>query len=83
MFKPLHGRVIVRPDKQKQEEVTPHGIIIPNKKREKPVTGTVIVGGEVVKKGDNVIFSAFGYDEATLDGEMLYIVSEDLILAII
>ncbi len=93
---PLADRVLVRPFEESElESKTDSGIIIPDTvKQEKPEQGEVIAVGEgryqdgelrapQVKKGDKVIFSKFGYDEVTVEGEEYYLLKEDNILAVI
>jgi len=55
-----------------------------------PVKGTAVITGEVlehgpttqfIKKGNKVVFAPFGFDEITIAGEKLMIVSEELIIA--
>lgn len=72
-----------------------YGIILPDTvTKEKSAQGKVIAVGEGklvegklipvnVKVGDIVIFSKYGYDEVDQNGEDLYILKEDNILAII
>lgn len=91
MFKPLNGRVLIKPAPQ-EEQATSSGILVARKGMlldkdghfidEKPSTGEVIVGGKLVKKGDQVVFSKFGYDEVLLNAETHYVVSEVNILGI-
>ncbi len=78
MFKPLNGRILVSPEKEKSTE---SGIIIAAKE-ERPMTGTVIVGGSEVKEGDKILFSKFGYDEVTLNGDVYFVVAENTVLGI-
>jgi chaperonin GroES len=80
MLKPLNKRIIVKPDEA--ETVTKSGIILAEAK-EKPMTGTVVVGNSVTGVGARVLFSRFGYDEFEYNGETLYLVSENTILAIL
>ena len=79
MFTPLKNRALIEPDPKKQE--TDFGFLIPDNK-EKPATGTVIVGNSDVKKGDKVLFSLFGLDEVTIKGKNYAVVSEHGILGI-
>ena len=72
-----------------------YGIILPDSvSKEKSAQGKVLAVGEGrwedgklvpirVKVGDTVIFSKYGYDEVEQDGEELYLLKEDNILAII
>ena len=93
-FRPLHDKIVVR--REKAEDKTAAGIILPEKAKEAPRMGTVeAVGtgtlnhetGELVpltvKKGDKVIFTSYAGTEVKLDGDELLIMSEDDILAVI
>ncbi len=93
---PLGDRVLVRPFEESElEKKTVSGIIIPETiDKEKPEQGEVLAVGEgkfqdgqlitpSVKKGDKVIFSKFGYDEVTVEGEEFYLIKSDNILAVI
>ncbi len=72
-----------------------NGIILPDSvTKEKSAQGKVLAVGEGkwvdgklvpvrMKVGDTVIFSKYGYDEIEDDGEELYLLKEDNILAII
>ena len=93
---PLGDRVLVQPFEESElESKTDSGIIIPETvEKEKPGQGKVIAVGAgkledgarvppAVKKGDKIIFSKFGYDEVTVDGQEFYILKEDNILAVI
>ncbi len=95
-IQPIGDRVLIKPfraeDEQKKNDF---GIIIPDTvSKEAPERGRVIAVGEgrmengkpvplKVKVGDTVIFSKYGFDEVKADGEELYILKEDSILAII
>lgn len=80
MLKPLNDRVLILPDPKKTE--TPSGILLPENKNERPLTGTVIVGNSEVKEGDRVLFSLFALDEVDLDGVNHCVVSASGILGI-
>jgi len=80
MFKPLNDRVLIKPDEVK--DTTESGIVLLDNQKEKPVKGVVVVGGKLVKKGDKVLFSKFGYDEVELDKKIHYVVSESTLLGI-
>ena len=92
-LQPLADRVLVRP--LKAEEVRASGIIIPDTAKEKPQEGEVLAVGPGkldedgqrlpmdVKVGDKVLYSKYGGDEFTIDGEELKILSENDILAIV
>jgi len=72
-----------------------YGIILPDSvTKEKSAQGKVLAVGEGkwvdgklvpvrMKVGDTVIFSKYGYNEIENDGEELYLLKEDNILAII
>ena len=91
--RPLHNRLIVQ--RITGEEKTAGGIIIPDSAKEKPTEGKVLAAGPGkrddkgkmiamdVKKGDRVLFSKYGGNEVTLDGEETLIISEDDVLAIL
>jgi chaperonin GroES len=93
---PLGDRVIVRP--LTEEEVKgkqSFGIILPDSMtKEKSGEGRVVAVGEgayqdgkliapKVRVGDTVLFSKYSYDEITIDGEDLYIIRGENVLAII
>ena len=77
MLKPLNGRVILRPETERQ---TKFGLVLVED--EHPDVGFVVIGNDTVKEGDKVVFSKFGYDEVMVDGEKLYMVSESNILGV-
>ena len=81
MLKPLQNRVVVRPDEQETE--TASGIILLEKENEKSKTGVVLVGNETVQEGQHVLFSPYGFDEITFEGEKLYVISDSCLLAIL
>ena len=92
-FKPLHDRDVVRRDKS--EEKTKGGLIIPETAKEKPAEGEIVGVGEgarkdsgeliamSVKAGDRVLFGKWSGTEVTLDGEELLIMKESDIMGII
>lgn len=94
---PMSDRVLVRPftEEELNNNTTHYGIILPEAvKEEKSSQGKVLAVGEGrfdggqlipmrVKVGDTVIFSKYGYDEIKHNGEDLYLLKEDQILAII
>ena len=94
ILKPLHDRVVVKPE-GKGEKLSASGIIIPESKdTEGPMKGKVVAVGPGkydedtripmdVKVGDKVIFSKYGFDAVTIEGEEYYILSEASILGII
>ncbi len=95
-IQPLGNRVLIRPFTK--EEVTKKnnfGIILPDSDaKQKMEQGTVIatgpglyVDGKLVKvsvqKGDVVAFSKYGFDDIEVDGEILYLIKEENMLAIL
>lgn len=93
---PLGDRVLVKPfteEDLKKKSVS--GIIIPDTvSKEKSAQGKVLEVGPGrylegklipvgVKRGDTVFFSKYGYDEVELNGEELYLIREENILAIL
>jgi len=94
--KPLGDKVLIRTEKESNQNKTKSGIIIPETvSKEQPGEGKVVAVGEgrrldngqiiplKVKKGDRIIFSKYGPDEIKIDDEEYLIVSESNILAII
>lgn len=97
-IKPFSDRVLVRPfteDEAKGSKGNHYGIIIPDTvSKEKSAQGKVLAVGEGkwvdgklvpvrIKIGDIVIFSKYGYDEVEQNGEELYLLKEENILAVI
>ncbi|MBX4195597.1 co-chaperone GroES [Candidatus Parcubacteria bacterium] len=93
---PMGDRVLLRPERETEEKrIGSVRIVLPESvSKEKSDRGKVVAVGEGrfedgklvpmrVKVGDAVIFSKYGYDEVKLDGEELYLVKEDSILAVI
>ena len=93
---PLGSRILIRPfTKEELEKKNTFGIILPDTdSKEKSEQGIVLaVGpGEVndgkrvspaVKLGEKVVFSKYGYDEITINGEELYLIKEENILAVL
>ena len=97
-IRPFGDRVLIRPfteDEVKGGKRNHYGIIIPDTvTKEKSAQGKVLAVGEGkwvegklvpvrIKIGDVVIFSKYGYDEVEQDGEELYLLKEESILAVI
>ncbi len=95
---PLGDRVLVKPFLEGEQDGVKKknfGIIIPDTiSKDKSAEGKVIAVGPgkyddgvlvpmSVKVGDIVIFSKYGYDEVEHEGEELYLLKEDSILAVI
>jgi chaperonin GroES len=77
-----------------REEITKSGIVLPDTAKEKPQEGEVLAVGPgkyedgklqpmSVKVGDKILFAKYAPTEIKVDGEELYILREDDILAII
>jgi len=92
-IRPLHDRVVVR--RVEEEKTTSSGIIIPDSATEKPSRGEVIAvgngrkndNGEViamdVKVGDQILFGQYAGNEIKVDGEILLVMNESDVVAII
>jgi chaperonin GroES len=92
-IRPLGDKVVVQ--LVEAEEKTAGGIILPDSAKKKPTEGKVIAigGGRVldsgdrnkltVKVGDRVLFSKYGGNEVTLEGQDYTILDEDQIYAIV
>ena len=93
---PLGSRVLIKPfTKEELTKKSNFGIILPDSNtKEKSEQGKVLaVGpGELrdgkrvapsVRAGDTVVFSKYGYDEVSVDGEELYLIKEENILAVL
>jgi chaperonin GroES len=92
-LKPLGDKVVVQ--LTEQEEKTASGIYLPDSAKKKPQEGKVIAVGTGrvldngernqlnVKVGDRVLFSKYGGNEVTIDGQDYTILDEDQIYAIL
>ncbi len=93
---PLGNRALIRPfTKDELEKKNVFGIILPGSdKKEKAEQGTVLAVGPgsyqdgkfvqpSVNAGDIVAFSKYGYDDIMVDGEELYLIKEENLLAIL
>ncbi len=92
-LKPLGDKVVVK--LIEQEDKTASGIYLPDSAKKKPTEGKVVAVGTgrvldtgdrnklTVKEGDKVLFSKYGGNEVTIDGEDLTILDEDQIYAVI
>jgi chaperonin GroES len=90
---PLNDKIVVK--RLEAEEKTAGGILLPDTAKEKPRQGKVLSVGDgkllengkrasfQVKEGDRVLFTAYGGNEITVDGEEYLIMSEDDILAVV
>ncbi len=92
-LKPLGDKVVVQ--LIEAEDKTAGGILLPDSAKKKPTEGKIIAvgGGRVldsgeknsltVKVGDRVLFSKYGGNEVTIEGEDFTILDEDQIYAIV
>ena len=93
---PLGSRVLIRPfTKQELEKKNSFGIILPDSNtKEKSEQGIVLAVGPgeyrdgvfvspTISVGATVCFSKYGYDDITVDGEELYLIKEENILAVL
>ena len=90
---PLNDKIVVK--RLEAEDKTAGGILLPDTAKEKPRQGKVLSVGDgkllengkrasfQVKEGDRVLFTSYGGNEITVDGEEYLIMSEDDILAVI
>ena len=92
--RPLHDQIIVQRLEEGEQQIG--GIIIPDSAKEKPQRGTVIAVGSGkmlkdsdtrvpldVKAGDHILFGKYSGQEIRLDGNDLFIMKEDDVLAVI
>jgi chaperonin GroES len=92
-LKPLGDKVVVQ--LTEQEEKTASGIYLPDSAKKKPQEGKVIAVGDgrvldsgernklSVKPGDRVLFSKYGGNEVSVDGQDYTILDEDQVYAIL
>ena len=93
---PLGSRILIKPfTKEELEKKSSFGIILPNSDpKEKSEQGIVLAVGPgeihdgkrippLVKIGDKVAFSKYGYDDIMIDGEELFLIKEENVLAIL
>jgi chaperonin GroES len=92
-IKPLGDKIVVQ--LLEAEEKTAGGIILPDSAKKKPTEGRVVAVGNgrvldngernklSVKEGDRVLFSKYGGNEVTVDGEEYTILDEDQVYAIV
>lgn len=92
-IKPLGDKVVVQ--LIEAEEKTSGGILLPDSAKKKPTEGKVVAVGNgrtldngqrnalTVRVGDRVLFSKYGGNEVTVDGEDYTILDEDQIYAIV
>lgn len=92
-FKPLGDKVVVK--LVEAEDKTSSGIYLPDSAKKKPQEGEVVAVGSgrvldsgerntlTVKVGDRVLFSKYGGNEVTLEGQDFTILDEDQIYAVL
>lgn len=90
---PLGDKVVIQV--MEQEDKTASGIFLPDSAKKKPQEGKVIATGQgrvldngernklSVKVGDRVLFSKYGGNEVTIDGQDYTILDEDQIYAVL
>jgi chaperonin GroES len=95
-IKPLSNRVLIKPfTKEELTQKNSFGIILPNTdSKQKSEQGVVLAVGPGIYEqgklvpvgvsvGDTVAFSKYGYEDIIVDGEELFLLKEDNILAIL
>ena len=92
-IEPLGSKVVVK--RTEADEVTAGGIVLPEAAREKPSQGRVLSVGNgrllddgsrgqmQVKEGDRVLFTSYAGTEIEIDGQMLLIMNEADVLAVL
>ncbi len=92
-LKPLGDKVVI--EVMEQEDKTAGGIFLPDAAKKKPQTGKIVAVGTGrvldngernslnVKVGEKVIFSKYGGNEVTVDGQDFMILDEDQIYAVL
>ena len=92
-IRPLGDKVVVK--LVEAEEKSAGGILLPDSAKKRPTEGTVVAVGTgrvldngkrnalAVTVGDRVLFSKYGGNEVTVEGEELMILDEDQIYAVI
>jgi chaperonin GroES len=93
---PLGSRILIKPfTKEELTSKNSFGIILPDTdSKEKSEQGKVLAVGQgeyrdgkfipvTVKIGDKVVFSKYGYEDVNVNGEELYLIKEENILAVL
>lgn len=92
-IRPLGDKVVVK--LIEADDKTAGGILLPDAAKKKPTEGEVIAVGSgrildsgernslTVQIGDRVLFSKYGGNEVTIEGQKLTILDEDQIYAIV
>ena len=86
-IKPLADRVLIAPA-QAEEKIG--GIIIPEKKKKKPLRGKVVATGKgtkdeemILKEGDEVLYGKYAGTELEFGGEKYLMMRQSDVLAIL
>jgi chaperonin GroES len=83
MITPLNDRVIIK--RNKTEETSAGGIVLPGDEREIPTTGIVIAvadsAEDKIAAGDTVMFGKYAGSELKVNGETVLIVKFDELIA--
>ncbi|MDQ5969421.1 MAG: chaperonin GroES [Patescibacteria group bacterium] len=95
-IQPLGSRVLIKPfTKEELTSKNSFGIILPDTgSKDKSEQGVVLAVGPgdyqdgdliktTIKVGERVVFSKYGYEDINVDGEELYLIKEENILAIL
>ena len=96
-LKPVNDKIVVKEKPKNDDHVTEGGIILPDTVQDGAlVEGQVVAVGEgmysttgtkipmVVKKGERVLFNSYSSNqEHKLDGETVYIMSQNEILSVV
>lgn len=83
-IRPLKNKVLIRPDVEPKQQVHASGIIMPESQKKRSMTGCVLaIGKEVtsVCMTMRVAFQDYNYETVESNGESLYIMGEDNIIA--
>jgi len=92
-IRPLHDRILVR--REEEKEAKKGGIIIPDTAKEKPQEGKIVAVGKGkvtedgkktpldVKAHDRILFGKYSGSEVKIDDEEYLIMKEEDVLAII
>jgi chaperonin GroES len=81
---PLNNRVVIQ--RAKPAEITKEGVLIPTTAQDKIEEGIVLAVGPKVEElgeGDRVVFGKYVGTEVTVDGETLFVLREDDVVAVI
>jgi chaperonin GroES len=92
-IEPLGDQIVIK--RLEAEEITVGGIVLPDSAQQKPQQGRVLSVGDgrllpngsrtdpQVSEGDRVMFASYAGNEVIVDNEMLLIMSEEHIFAIL